>query len=258
MIVRPNPHRKEIMTPEQDAFGRELIDYMRGTNRCEVIERDDGYLDVNSDLAVYFEPYDNWPSHHKRAMRLAKGRVLDVGCGAGRHALYLQRRGLGVTGIDISPLAVKVSRMRGLRDARVRAVTRISPDMGRFDTVVMLANNFGLLGNPKRARWWLKRLHKITTDDARVLAESTDPYKNRDPVHRRYQAHNRDRGRLPGQVRLRLRYHQYRTPWFDYLLVSKREMDEIVTGTGWRVDRFIDSGEPIYIGLLKKVGRVDK
>jgi hypothetical protein len=57
---------------------------------------------------------------------------------------------------------------------------------------------------------------------------------------------------MPGQLRLRLRYRQYKTPWFDYLLVSKREMKRIVGGTGWIVDGFIDSGEPIYIGILRK------
>jgi SAM-dependent methyltransferase len=240
------------MKPDEDAFGRELYDYMLGNNHCEVIERDDGYLDVNDDLVEYFEPYDNWPLHHRMAMRYIKGRVLDVGCGAGRHAVYLQEKGLDVIGVDISPLAIKVSRMRGLRDARVMSITDITPDLGKFDSVVMLANNFGLMGNPRRAKWLLKRFQNVTTDDARILAETTDPRATRDPVHKRYQQRNRDNGRMSGQVRLRLRYRQYKTPWFDYLLVSKKEMREIVEGTGWEVDNFINSGEPIYIGVLKK------
>jgi hypothetical protein len=57
---------------------------------------------------------------------------------------------------------------------------------------------------------------------------------------------------MPGQLRLRIRYRQYRTPWFDYLLVSKKEMRRIVSGTGWHIDRFIDSGDTIYVGVLKK------
>jgi SAM-dependent methyltransferase len=240
------------MKVEQDAFGRELLDYMSGVNRCEIIERDDGYLDVNDDLEVYFEPFENWPEHHKKAMRHARGRVLDIGCGAGRHALHLQKTGLRVTGIDISPLAIKVCRMRGLRDARVQTITGLSQRLGRFDTVIMLANNFGLFGNVRRARWMLKRLRYMTSEDATILAESTDPHANTSPAHRKYQQRNRKNGRPAGQLRLRLRYRQYKTPWFDYLLVSKCEMERIVKGTGWTVDTFIDSGEPIYIGVLRK------
>lgn len=240
------------MKPHEDAFGRELLDFMNGNNRCEVIERDDGYLDVNDDLRVYFESFEDWPLHHQQAMEFARGRVLDIGCGAGRHALYLQERGLPVTGIDISPMAVKVSRMRGLRDARVMSLTQVSRRLGEFDTVVMLANNFGLFGDAERARRLLKRLHSITSKGARMLAESTDPHASADPVHVRYRQSNVEKGRMPGQVRLRLRYRQYRTPWFDYLLVSKRELKEIVEGTGWRVRRIIDSDDPIYVAVLEK------
>jgi SAM-dependent methyltransferase len=239
---------------DEDAFGRELMDYMSGVNRCEVIERDDGYLDVNDDIGVYFEPYEKWPAHHRAAMAHARGRVLDIGCGAGRHAIYLQRVGLRVTGIDVSPLAVRVCRMRGLTDARVLSITRLSRSLGRFDTVMMLANNFGLFGSPRRAKWALKRLRNVTSDDATILAESTDPYADAPPVHRRYHRLNRERGRMAGQLRVRLRYRQYQTRWFDYLLVSKREMEGIVAGTGWHVDEFIGSNRSIYIGVLRKDG----
>jgi hypothetical protein len=133
------------------------------------------------------------------------------------------------------------------------SITLISRQLGVFDTVVMLANNFGLFGNPARARWLLKRLHRITSGDAMILAESTDPHASTNPVHKRYRRLNCEKGRMPGQVRLRLRYRQFKTPWFDYLLVSKNEMKEIVGGTGWRVDSFVDSEDPIYVALLKKV-----
>jgi SAM-dependent methyltransferase len=242
-----------MLKPHEDAFGRELFDYMNGQNSCEIIERDDGYLDVNADLHVYFEPFENWPAHHRHAIRLAKGRVLDIGCGAGRHAIYLQQKGREVTGIDVSPLAVKVSGMRGLRDARVQSITKMSPRLGCFDAALMLANNFGLVGNPVRAKWLLKRLHRFTSAGAVVLAESTDPYTNATAPHKQYQQRNRERGRMPGQLRVRIRYRQYQTPWFDYLLVSKKEMRRIVSETGWHIDRFIDSGETIYIAVLKKV-----
>lgn len=246
------------MKPEHDAFGRELLDFVSGTNRCEIIERDDGYLDVNDDLVVYFEPFENWPEHHREAMKYVRGRVLDVGCGAGRHALHLQRSGLQVTGIDISPLAVRVCRMRGLEDARVLSIGQLSRRTGVFDTVILLANNFGLFGDPDRAKRLLEKFRNMTSADATILAESTDPYAGAGPVHRAYHQRNRARGRLGGQVRVRLRYRQYKTPWFDYLLVSKKEMKKIVAGTGWRIDSFVESDDAIYIGVLKKDNSEEK
>jgi SAM-dependent methyltransferase len=179
--------------------------------------------------------------------------VLDVGCGAGRVALHLQDRGHEVVGIDLSPLAVEVTRRRGVRDARELAVTRVSRELGRFDTIVMFGNNFGLMGSRRRAPWLLRRFRSIANEGARILAESVNPYKTDNPEHLAYHERNRKRGRMAGQLRIRIRHHEYRTPWFDYLLASPEEMAELAEGTGWELRRVIDEGEHVYVGVLERV-----
>ncbi|NQT82293.1 class I SAM-dependent methyltransferase, partial [bacterium] len=79
-------------------------------------------------------------------MRLARGKVLDIGCGAGRNSLYLQQKGLDVLGIDLSPLAIMVCQLRGFKKARVMSITEVDSRLGTFDTIVMYGNNFGLFG----------------------------------------------------------------------------------------------------------------
>lgn len=155
--------------------------------------------------------------------------------------------------IDVSPLAVKTCRLRGVRDARVCSIARISRRLGRFETVVMFGNNFGLFGNPVRAKRLLRRLHGMTSPTARIVAESRNPYRAVSADHRRYHQLNRRRGRLPGQLRLRVRHGHSRTPWFDYLMVSPGEMRGIVAGTGWRLARLIGTTGPIYIAVLQKI-----
>ncbi len=183
-----------------------------------------------------------------------KGRVLDIGCGGGRWSLFLQKKGHDVLGIDISPLAIKVCRQRGLRNVMGKSISEIDSSLGKFDTILMMGNNFGLFGNPKQARRLLKRFHDITSPDARIIAESLDIYKPPvDPVHRRYHLRNRRLGRIPGQVRIRIRYRTYATPWFDYLLVSRPEMKRILQGTCWKIKKFIESTKsPAYIGIIEK------
>lgn len=241
------------MNDVQDAYGHALSDYLRRRGKSrEIIERDDGYVDVPViGREMYFADYTHWPIHHRRAMRYAKGRVLDVGCGAGRHALYLQRRGLDVLGIDVSPHAVAVCRRRGLRGVRVMSTTRVSSALGTFGSVLMLGNNFGLLANRVRGRWLLRRLHSITDPDARIIAESVDPYLTDNPFHLAYHRRNRQRGRMAGQLRIRVRYQKYATPWFDYLIVSRTEMAAMLRGTGWAVERFL-AGRPNYIAVIAK------
>jgi hypothetical protein len=54
-------------------------------------------------------------------------------------------------------------------------------------------------------------------------------------------------------VRIRIRFKKYVGRWFDYLMVSKKEMIEILTGTGWKTREFIDSEGPQYIAIIKKL-----
>jgi hypothetical protein len=237
-----------------DPFGAALRDHVDGRFAQVMVERDDGYVDSSLDLATYFDTVRKWPPHQRTALRYVRGRVLDVGCGAGRHALYLQHRGHDVVGIDSSPGAVEVCRERGLEKVQVLSITSLSRFLGGFDTILMLGNNLGLLAGPRRASWLLKKMAGMTGTEARIIAETLDPYASADEAHLQYHAKNRKKGRMPGQARIRLRYRKHATPWFDYLLVSPKEMQEIVAGTGWEVTRTIPSSGPQYVAVLEKSG----
>jgi cyclopropane fatty-acyl-phospholipid synthase-like methyltransferase len=237
---------------DQDAFGHEIYDHHCGKAGEEIIERSDGFIDCSMGPAAYFTEYADWRACDRRAIDKARGRVLDIGCGAGRHALYLQSKGLDVLGIDVSPLALKTCRLRGLMKTKLASITDANPRWGTFDTIVMFGNNFGLFGSPVRASALLRRFHNMTSPNARLIVQSLDPYQTDEPWHKRYQRQNRRRGRMAGQVRIRVRYRGWISPWFDYLLVSQAEMRRIVDGTGWQVRRFYDSPGPGYAAIIEK------
>jgi hypothetical protein len=138
-------------------------------------------------------------------------------------------------------------------DARVLAFKDVGPKLGVFETVMMMCNNFGLFGSALGARRMLKRLARVTTDDARIVAGSRNPYGTDNPDHLAYQAGNRAEGRMSGQLRLRTRHGLYVGRWFDYLLVSPEEMDSLARSGGWQVERLIeDNGDDYYVGVLRK------
>lgn len=240
------------MDDRHDAYGHELLDHLEGRGGYEIVERDDGLIDTSVGPELYFAPYTEWSEVTKAAVAEARGRVLDVGCGAGRACLYLQERGHEVTGIDTSPLAVEVCRRRGVRDVRLLSITQVTRRVGEWDTVLMLGNNLGLLGGVRRGRWLLRRLHGATSPRARIVGESVDPYDTDDPAHLAYHARNRERGRLGGQVRIRVRYRAHVGRWFDYLLLPPEELRELVDGTGWVLSEVIARVGPNYAALLEK------
>jgi len=237
-----------------DAYGHLLYDYLNGNkNAIAIVERDDGMINHGGDTGMYFAEFRKWQNCERQAMKHVRGRVLDIGCGGGRVLLHLQKKGFECLGIDNSPLAVKVCRIRGARDARLMSVTRINPAMGIFDIVVMFGNNFGLVGNPRGGRWWLKKMLGMTSEQGRILAHSLNPYQTDIPEHLEYHRLNRKRGRLGGQTRIKIRYHKYATPWLDLLLVSPNELARLVKGTGWIIDRIIkNDDDPRYVAVLAK------
>ena len=240
------------MKDHQDAFGREIYDHLKSKGGFEIVERDDSYITTSYGPPAYFARFKDWPLHQRKAMRHARGKVLDIGCGAGRVSLHLQRKGLDVVGIDNSPLAVKVCKLRGLKKAYMLPIAQVRPGLGKFDTFIMMGNNFGLFENFTKARRLLRRFRTMSSDGARIIAESLDPHQTTEPAHMAYQRRNRRRGRMPGQIRIRVRYKQYATPWFDYLLVSEEEMKKILKGTGWRLARVFPGKGGRYAVLIEK------
>ena len=140
------PPSSRVLSEAEDAFGNLLLDRLAGGADDLIFERDDGYVGPALPAEVFFAEHREWPAEEQRVFELVRGRVLDVGCGAGRHSLEAQRRGLRVVALDISPGAADVCRRRGVRDVRLLPLSAVDARLGVFDTVLMMCGNFGLVG----------------------------------------------------------------------------------------------------------------
>lgn len=219
----------------------------------EIIERDDGLIN-GAPAAHYLDGPELWQPHDHRALERVSGAVLDIGVGAGRIALVLQERGVPVTGLDVSPGALRVCRERGVRELVCATVDQHAGAGAGYDTFLLMGNNLGLIEGRERAAGFLAALAALARPGAQIIAHGTDPYGTTDPVHRGYHEHNRRRGRLAGQLRLRLRYRDLSTTWFDYLVCSARELADLVAGTPWRLVDIDDADAPSYLATLRLIG----
>jgi SAM-dependent methyltransferase len=237
-----------------DAFGLALVEWARGARAPETVERDDGYMEEGAGPEVYLADVAGWPSAEQEVLSRLRGRVLDVGCGAGRVALELQRRHVDVVGLDGSPLAVEAARFRGVNEVWCQNMEDLGAELSTFDALVLFGNNFGLFATPDDARARLRAWAASTNAGCRLFLESTAPYFSGAPgMDRTYYRRNVERGRSPGQVRLRYHYAGVVGEWFTWLFVSREEMRHIVRGSGWRVEAIIGPGpdEP-FVAILSK------
>lgn len=248
MAERPSRSR-------EDAFGHALLAWSAGADDPEVYEREDGYIEVGPGPEVYLGGIDSWPLCEQLAIGHARGQVLDVGCGAGRVSLHLhRRRGIDVTSIDSSALAIRACRMRNVKHARRGSVASVESMMAGLDTVVLFGNNFGIFGSPSALRATLTRWAKKARPGTCILAGSTSPASGGVPaLDAGYRAANRQSGLMPGQLRMRIRFRAYATPYFRWLFTSPAEMRRLVSGTGWRQAAVLGpADERGFVALLER------
>jgi len=163
-----------VLKDSQDAYGHQQYDFYKSRQVVEIVERDDGLIDPSETYPKYYlSEYKDWSLRERQAARYVKGRVLDIGCGGVEDGLSISRRKATMSrGFDSSPLAVKVCKLRGLFNVRVKSITEVDSKLGRFDTILMIGNHIGFFGGPKRARQSLKRFHRMTSPGALIIAES--------------------------------------------------------------------------------------
>jgi SAM-dependent methyltransferase len=242
------------MQRDPDLFGRALLDWSRGGTDPEYIQRADGLTVPGAGHEFYLAPFRNWPSSERASLRYARGRVVDIGSGAGRVSLHLQESGRDVVALDASPRAIRSARLRGVSDAWHMSARQISGEIGAFDTIILFGNNFGMFGTPERVSKVLTTWARRTHAGARILAESTTPYCGGAPsIDRHYYRRNKAHGLMPGQIRIRTLYRNSVGPWSEWLFVSRHEMRQLVRGTGWKV-RTIFGNVPSesFVAVLEK------
>ena len=236
-----------------ELYARSMLDYWLGKKVYVEFERDDGYRS-GSGIRTYFAPPSKWPRMEREAMRFVRGRVLDIGCGPGRHVLYLQKKGVDVVGVDASPTQVALARIRGVQQVYQATVQRLPRGLGTFNSVLMMGNNLGIAGDVPRVRRFLRDLREITRKGARLIGHSRIPGTWSED-HLPYVKWNLRRKRPPGLITLRVRYKGHVGDWFDLLLVPPEELARLAQDTGWELVRVIWEGGYTagdYVGVLER------
>ena len=156
----------------KDLFGKAILDYQTNNSPEDLITETSISEADEMSVAYLFRSYTEMPKLEQKALQLAKGKVLDVGCGAGSHALYLQEKGFDVTAIDISGNAIKACELRGLKKAKVQDIMQL--EGYKFDTILLLMNGAGMCGKLKIIPNFLQKLKALLTDDGQILVDSSD------------------------------------------------------------------------------------
>lgn len=214
-----------VISPSEDAWGRALLDHLAGRPTPDlVIETGQGVVSPMMRPEWFFRGFEEWDWWEQRLLPLVeRGPVLDLGCAAGRAALYFQERGLEVTAVDSSPGAAATAAQRGVLDARVGDLNDPPADRA-WGAVLLLCGNLGLGGSWTGNRALLLRLAEIATPGAILIGDSVNP-------------------RDAADVRFRIRYGSMTTPWWPQRNIASLEIKNLIEGTGWALEQHFEDGE---------------
>ena len=155
-----------------DLLGKALLDYYEKGPMGELWSHCSLGTSEEVPVAHFFRGFEQMPALEQEALKLCRGRVLDIGCGAGSHCLYLQGKGLECTGLDQSALAVQIAAKRGVRKTLCEDIFRL--EVGDFDTLLLLMNGAGIAGTLEGLRRLLEHLSKLLAPGGQILMDSSD------------------------------------------------------------------------------------
>lgn len=226
-------------------FGKAILDFQTKNDPQPLITETSVSEPEELDVSYLFRSYDAMPDLERKAIDLSRGSVLDVGCGAGSHALYLQEKGIKITAIDISADAIKTCKLRGVENAIKADIMTFA---GKFDTVLVLMNGTGLSGTLDNLPNFLGHLKSLLTDGGQVLIDSSDLI---------YLFEEDEDGglwvpgdRYYGEVDYMLAY-KGETETLPWLYVDFDTLSGYAEGVGLKTEKILDGPNYDYLARLK-------
>ena len=200
-----------------DVFGKALLEYQLGKYTEDIITYSSLEEEDSMPLPYLFRSYDTMPSLEKKALQLCYGSVLDIGCGSGSHALYLQQQGLDVVGLDASPGAIEVCNLRGLHKTVLSEF--LAYQEATFDTLLLLMNGIGMAGTLKKLPEFLNHAKSLLKEEGQLLVDSSD-------IIYMFESDSDGGYWVPGdvdyygEVQFRMAYKGEKGPVFDWIYVD--------------------------------------
>lgn len=237
-----------------DPLGEAMLDHQRGERVGRLRYRDGGRTAVHDVGETYFTPPWGLADDVVEWLERLASPVLDVGCGPGKHALWFQRRGRRVVGVDVSRHAVRAARGRGVAEAAASDMFALPFRPDSFRSAVVVGTQLGLAGSLAGVRSFLADLARVTERRGRAIVDSYDPAIADEKELLGYRPDPR-----PGLARRAFHFEYARPdgtvdvgPTLVFLLFGPDRLAEAAAGTPWRVAGRLERGDSYYKALLEK------
>ena len=236
-----------MLEKDKDPMGQAIAEFHKKGRAVKLRVFSSMFYEDNIPVATLFREFDGVPRLEQQMLRMAEGRVLDVGAGSGCHSLELMKMGKETVAIDISELSVEVMKDRGV-DAR--CVDFFDERFcEQFDTIIMAMNGIGIVGRVERLPEFFKRAKQLLNAGGCILLDSSDL---------RYVFENED-GSLDidlaagyyGEVDYAMKYRTVQGDSFDWLYIDFATLQMYANESGFECEKVADGDHYDYLACLR-------
>ncbi|TSD66942.1 class I SAM-dependent methyltransferase [Inquilinus sp. KBS0705] len=227
----------------QDILGTALSDHFENVQSNKLWINNRYGPKEEMPLDVFFRDYADMPELEQIALTKCHGKVLDIGAGAGSHALILQTQGFDVTALDISAKAVNIMKLRGVVKAIEGDIFTYTGH--KYDTLLLMMNGIGLCGTIKQLHLFLQQTKHLLNPGGQLLFDSSDIaylYDGDLPADNYY-----------GELWYQYTYKGKKTDWFKWLYIDKVALTNVARQGGWTVEILYDDSMDQYLARLTPV-----
>jgi 2-polyprenyl-3-methyl-5-hydroxy-6-metoxy-1,4-benzoquinol methylase len=239
-----------MMPQNNDVIGTACLDFLAGQRNGKIRVKSNIAEDDFIPVPYLFRGYNDMPPLEQEALKLCKGAVLDIGCGAGAHSLWLMQNGFEVTSLEISEGACEAMRRRGLTNVIQGDFFGFATET-RFDTLLMMMNGIGLIGEVGQLPLFFEKARNLLNPDGQIILDSSDiAYLFDDP----------ETEHLPetfehyyGEIEYQMSYKQLKGNWFRWLFIDPKLLTHLAKQHGWHCQIVKNGENGEFLALLKRL-----
>ncbi len=221
-----------------DPIGRAILDYAKTKKPDDIIVASDICEDDIIPIEVLFRNEELMPEIELTALNKASGKILDIGAGAGSHALYLLENGKDVSAIDISEGAVSYMQSMGIKAKKINFFDLTNE---KYDTLLLLMNGIGIAGTLSNLEKTLLHAKKLLNAGGKIYCDSSDiKYLYQDEDDSLWVNLNTE---YYGNFKFQMKYKKEVGPWFDWLYVDFDSLFKAAKNTGFTALRILEKDD---------------
>ncbi len=230
------------LSMKEDIFGKALWDFHQRKFKPPLLLHNEYGPPERIPVEGYFSSEDEWSEIETYALDLSKGKILDIGAAAGRHALWLQARSRKVTALDISPLCGKIMNKRGVKDVVTEDIYEF--DSHGFDTILMLMNGLGVAGNMEGLEKLFSHLKDLLAPGGQLIADSSD-------ITYLYEEKPAGNGKYFGELSFQYEYKAEKSAVFSWLYIDQETLIKTARRCGWVCQIIFEDEADAFLARLQ-------